>query len=60
MKIDRRSLLKTTVAAGVFAPAVLRVTTVHGAEITLKYANNSPVTHPLTIRTKEAMEAIAK
>jgi tripartite ATP-independent transporter DctP family solute receptor len=28
------------------------------AEFTLKYANNSPVTHPLTIRTTEAAERI--
>jgi len=60
MAIDRRSLITTTLAGAVFAPAVLRTTKVHGAEFALKYANNSPVTHPLTIRTKEALEAIAK
>ena len=60
MTINRRSLITTTLAGAVLAPAVLRVTKVHGAEFTLKYANNSPVTHPLTIRTTEAMAAIAK
>ena len=60
MTVDRRSLIKTTIAGVVLAPAVLRITKVGAAEFTLKYANNSPVTHPLTIRTKEAMEAIAK
>ena len=59
-KINRRSLMANTLAGAVLAPAVLRISKVHGAEFTLKYANNSPVTHPLTIRTKEAMEAIAK
>lgn len=60
MPIDRRSAIKTTLAGAVFAPAVLRATTVHGAEFTLKYANNSPVTHPLVIWTKQAIESIAK
>ena len=60
MTINRRKVLMTTVAGAVFAPAVLRVTKVHGAEFSLKYANNSPVTHPLTVRTTEAMAAIAK
>ena len=60
MNINRRKLLTTTVAGAVFAPAVLRITKVHGAEISLKYANNSPVTHPLSVRTTEAMAAIAK
>ncbi len=60
MTISRRSVLAHTLAGAVFAPAVLRITKVYGAEFTLKYANNSPVTHPLTIRTKEALEAIGK
>ncbi len=60
MAMDRRTALKTTLAGAVFAPAVLRVTKVYGAEFSLKYANNAAVTHPLTIRTKEAMEAISK
>ncbi len=60
MAVDRRTLLTTTLAGAVFAPAILRTTKVYGAEFALKYANNSPVTHPLTIRTKEALEAITK
>ena len=60
MKINRRNMLTTTLAGAVLAPAVLRITKVHGAEFTLKYANNAPVVHPLTIQTKAAMEAIAK
>ncbi len=60
MTISRRSLIAHSLAGVVFAPAVLRISKVHGAEFTLKYANNAPVTHPLTLRTKEALEAIAK
>ena len=60
MSINRRSLITSTLAGAVFAPAVLRVTKVHGAEFSMKYANNSPVTHPLSVRTTEAMAAIAK
>jgi TRAP-type transport system periplasmic protein len=60
MKIDRRSLVKATLAGAVFAPAVLRISKVHGAEFSFKLANNSPVTHPQTLRAKEASEAIAK
>ncbi|MBR1175232.1 TRAP transporter substrate-binding protein [Bradyrhizobium sp. KB893862 SZCCT0404] len=49
------------VAIGLIAtPAVLRVTRLHAAEFTLKAANNSPVTHPLTIHMSAAMEAIRK
>ena len=60
MTINRRSLITTTLAGAVFAPAVLRISKVHGAEFSLKFANNAAVTHPLAVRTKEAMEAIAK
>ena len=59
MTINRRTVL-TISAATVFAPAVLRVTKVHGAEFSMKYAHNAPVTHPLNVRTTEAMAAIAK
>jgi TRAP-type transport system periplasmic protein len=58
--ISRRNVLKVTAGFAVAAPAVLRVTHVGAADFSLKYANNSPVTHPLTIRTVEAMEAIRK
>ena len=60
MAIDRRSLITNTLAGAVLAPAVLRITKVRGAEFSMKYANNSPVTHPLNVRTTEAMAAIAK
>ena len=38
----------------------MRVTRANAAEFTLKYANNSPVTHPLVIRAGEALEKIRK
>ncbi|MBS0244099.1 MAG: TRAP transporter substrate-binding protein [Proteobacteria bacterium] len=59
MKVDRRGFVGAMTAA-VCAPAVLKITKAHGAEFTMKQANNSPVTHPQTIRQKEALEAIAK
>jgi tripartite ATP-independent transporter DctP family solute receptor len=60
MTFDRRSFLKTTAAFAVAAPAVLRVTKVHGAEFSMKFANNTAMSHPLSIRGKEAMDAILK
>ena len=60
MRFDRRSFIKSTAAFAVAAPAVFRITKVQGAEFSMKYANNTAATHPLSIRTKEAIEAIAK
>ncbi|GJD66020.1 TRAP transporter substrate-binding protein, partial [Methylobacterium frigidaeris] len=56
--MDRRSLLKLTVQTAVCAPSVLRIPNVHGAELVLKYANNFPATHPLSIRASEAAERV--
>lgn len=56
--VSRRTALKLSLGAAVAAPGVLTITRAHGAEFTLKYANNSPVTFPTTIRMKEAAEAI--
>ena len=59
-KLSRRDVFRATAGFAVAAPAVFRVTQVRAADFSLKYANNSPVTHPLTIRTVEAMDAIRK
>ncbi|MFL5036387.1 MAG: TRAP transporter substrate-binding protein, partial [Microvirga sp.] len=59
-KLSRRDVFRATAGFAVAAPAVFRVTQVRAADFSLKYANNSPVTHPLTIRTIEAMDAIRK
>ncbi len=55
---SRRALLLTGAATGatLAMPWVARA----APEFSLKYANNSPVTHPLTIRAVEAMERIKK
>jgi TRAP-type transport system periplasmic protein len=52
----RRSMLLAGAAAGVTVamPWVARA----APEFSLKYANNVPVTHPLNIRAKEAMDRI--
>jgi tripartite ATP-independent transporter DctP family solute receptor len=56
MTHTRRAMLMTSVAAGatLAMPWVARA----APEFSLKYANNSPVTHPLTVRATEAMERI--
>ena len=58
--ISRRTLLTTSAAFAVGAPAVLRITKLHAAEFTMKVANNAPLTHPLSVRMQEATDAIAK
>ena len=55
IKMNRRRLLRTTAAAGAAFPLVSILTwPANAAEFTYKYANNSPVTHPLNVRTTEA------
>src|SRR3954469_2204281 len=57
IRTTRRSLLLGTAAgATIGMPWIAK----GAAEFQLKYANNSPVTHPLTVRTMEAMERIKK
>jgi tripartite ATP-independent transporter DctP family solute receptor len=60
MPTNRRVLLQGTAAALVFAPAVLRVTRAGAAEYTFKMANNTPETHPLSIRMREAAANVLK
>src|SRR5438270_10428090 len=55
LRTTRRSLLVGTAAtATIGMPWIAN----GAAEFQLKYANNSPVTHPLTVRTMEAAERI--
>nr|WP_324877235.1 TRAP transporter substrate-binding protein [Herbaspirillum sp.] len=56
--MTRRSALKLSLGAAIAFPSILTTTRVFGADFTLKYANNCPETHPLTIRTREAAAAI--
>jgi tripartite ATP-independent transporter DctP family solute receptor len=58
--ISRRNALKLSLGAGVAAPAIFRITRLHAAEFSMKVANNSPMTHPLTLRMAEATEAVRK
>jgi tripartite ATP-independent transporter DctP family solute receptor len=60
MPTNRRVLLQGTAVTLVFAPAVLRVTRAGAAEYTFKMANNTPETHPLSIRMREAAANILK
>lgn len=54
----RRATLKLALGSIVAAPALFKVTRVRAAEFVLKYANNAPLTHPLTVRMTEAADAI--
>ena len=55
IKMNRRRLLRSSAAAGAAFPLVSILSwPANAAEFSYKYANNSPVTHPLNIRTTEA------
>jgi len=54
---NRRIFIQGTAAAGALA-AIGRPAFAQAAEFTLKWANNIPVTHPSTIRVREAVDAI--
>jgi tripartite ATP-independent transporter DctP family solute receptor len=59
IRLHRRRLLGTTLAAGAAFPLVaIRTRPASAAEFSYKYANNSPVSHPLTVRTTEAAARI--
>lgn len=54
-RLPRRRLLTAALAGTAAIPLVaIRTRPANAAEFSYKYANNSPVTHPLTIRTTEA------
>jgi tripartite ATP-independent transporter DctP family solute receptor len=53
-RLPRRRLLATTAATAAFPLVAIRTRPAHAAEFSYKYANNSPVNHPLNIRTSEA------
>ncbi|MBV8158957.1 MAG: TRAP transporter substrate-binding protein [Dyella sp.] len=55
MPIRRRTLLATGAALPVFA---IRTRPADAAEFTYKYANNTPATHPMTLRANEAATRI--
>ncbi len=57
MTISRRALLGSAAALPLFA---INTRPARAAEFTFKYANNTPVTHPLTLRMQEAADRILK
>lgn len=59
-RFSRRAVLNLGAGLAVGGPAVLRVTKLSAAEFTMKVANNSPVTHPQSIRMQEATDRIRK
>ena len=59
LRLARRRLLTAALAGTAAIPLVaIRTRPANAAEFSYKYANNSPVTHPLTIRTTEAAARI--
>ncbi|MEO7335362.1 MAG: TRAP transporter substrate-binding protein [Caldimonas sp.] len=59
MTIDRRHFVQG-VAAGTALIATGRAAFAQTAPITLKWANNIPITHPSNVRIREAVDAIKK
>ena len=57
MTLNRRTVLLGATALPLVA---IRTRPANAAEFTLKYANNTPMIHPLTIRMTEASERILK
>jgi TRAP-type transport system periplasmic protein len=59
MTLDRRQFVQGIAAGGALA-AASRPLFAQTAPITLKWANNIPITHPSNVRIREAVEAIRK
>ena len=58
-RLTRRNFLATTAAAGSgVASFGILTSRARAAEFTYKYANNVPVTHPMNVRSREAVEKI--
>src|SRR5438552_2106028 len=58
-RLTRRKFLATTAAAGSgLASFGILTSRTRAAEFTYKYANNVPVTHPMNVRAREAVEKI--
>jgi hypothetical protein len=57
MTLARRQFVQGIAAGGALA-ATGTATFAQTAPITLKWANNIPVTHPSNVRIREAVEAI--
>ncbi len=58
MQIDRRKFVQTVAGAAALAVTGTRSAFAQTAEFQLKWANNIPISHPSTIRVKEAADKI--
>ena len=58
MPIPRRHAMQLTLGAAIALPGILKYSRAHAAEFELKYANNLPQTHPMTVRMVAAADAI--
>ena len=58
MQIDRRKFVQTVAGAAALAATGTRSVFAQAAEFQLKWANNIPISHPSTIRIKEAADKI--
>ena len=58
IRLPRRRLLATTAASAAFPLVAIATRPANAAEFSYKYANNSPVNHPLNIRTTEAAKRV--
>lgn len=58
MTFSRRKLIQGVALSAAAAAAPVKLVYGQGAEFTYKYANNTPLTHPMNIRAKQAADAI--
>ena len=58
MTISRRKLIQGIALSAAATAAPVKLVYGQGAEFTYKYANNTPLTHPMNIRAKQAADAI--
>ncbi|NPC57312.1 TRAP transporter substrate-binding protein [Caenimonas soli] len=58
MTISRRKLIQGVALSAAATAAPVKLVYAQGAEFTYKYANNTPLTHPMNIRAKQAADAI--
>lgn len=58
MSVTRRAAVRLTLGTAIGLPGILKYTRAYGAEFELKYANNLPLTHPMSARMVKATDAI--
>ena len=58
ISVTRRTAMQVTLGTAIALPGILKYSRAYGAEFELKYANNIPTTHPMTVRMVAAADAI--